>query len=539
LHFHIPSFRYFLYSLPLLALLCWWGLQDRPDPVWTNTLALMREPCPLVTDVPDSLQALYNSLHNRPAIPGDRSALELISKPSLSTIEWTAFSRLVRAVRNAKNRSVVITGVTGVGATKQAKKAALLLTGQPANILQIDCSPQFDILLHDTYIGTGQGRVFQPGQLVRFWQHCKQQPDQRFVVLFDNLDKVNPETLFGPELWEGFSSARDTAVLGNEKVWLPDNCWMISVTHLGPGAYTQLNAEHFKRMGEPYTLAPNDRELLAWMRLYARKTPKTAVDSVRIANLRDTAKMHHALFYFARMNALLCEKYSEGYALGQGSTLRDLLGHSDTRPLRQTYLSHINSLRPGRILRDGDFDDVEYSIRTQGLAAHSNFFARQIQFLEKTGYLVEITMVLATALLTFLGGWWLFYRREQIIRRYGERTQAIFAAFEHRQISAENASRQLEAIKREVDDLVMRRRLNYTEGLYFLAFIEDKAKRIDFARNVSENFLSLFNAFMEDEVLTENEYQKLRQFLQSMRHKIPEELYEEFNEKVERTYFEQ
>ncbi|HNG89238.1 MAG TPA: hypothetical protein PK858_03505, partial [Saprospiraceae bacterium] len=59
---------------------------------------------------------------------------------------------------------------------------------------------------------------------------------------------------------------------------------------------------------------------------------------------------------------------------------------------------------------------------------------------------------------------------------------------------------------------------------------------IEFARNVSENFLELFNAFMEDYVLTESEYLKLRQFLQSIRHKIPSEVYEQFHQKVERTY---
>ena len=41
---------------------------------------------------------------------------------------------------------------------------------------------------------------------------------------------------------------------------------------------------------------------------------------------------------------------------------------------------------------------------------------------------------------------------------------------------------------------------------------------------------------MEDDVLTEGEYLKLRQFLQSIRHKIPAEVYDQFHQKVERTY---
>jgi hypothetical protein len=41
---------------------------------------------------------------------------------------------------------------------------------------------------------------------------------------------------------------------------------------------------------------------------------------------------------------------------------------------------------------------------------------------------------------------------------------------------------------------------------------------------------------MEDGVLNESEYLKLRQFLQSIRHRIPAETYEQLNEKVERAY---
>ena len=145
-------------------------------------------------------------------------------------------------------------------------------------------------------------------------------------------------------------------------------------------------------------------------------------------------------------------------------------------------------------------------------------------------------MVTATALLTTFIGWWIFRRREKMIRNYGEQATIIFNAFEEQRSSGEEASRELEKIKSEVNDLVLKRKLNYNEGLYFMAFVDDKVRRIDFARNVSENFLELFNAFMEDDVLTENEYLKLCQFLLSMKHKIPEETYKTFTDKVESVY---
>jgi hypothetical protein len=159
-----------------------------------------------------------------------------------------------------------------------------------------------------------------------------------------------------------------------------------------------------------------------------------------------------------------------------------------------------------------------------------------VDLLHETGYFVEITMLGTTALITALVGYWVFRRRERLIRRYGDRARQVFSSFENQQISAEAASRRLEEIKREVDNLVLLRKLGYTEGLYFLAFIEDMVKRIEFARSISENFLELFSAFMEDDVLTEGEYIKLKQFLLSMRHKIPADIYDQFSRKVENTY---
>jgi hypothetical protein len=175
-------------------------------------------------------------------------------------------------------------------------------------------------------------------------------------------------------------------------------------------------------------------------------------------------------------------------------------------------------------------------VTNNGIEPHTNFFERQIKILADTGYLVEITMVATTALLTTLIGYWIFRRREKMIRKFGKEAQQIYDDFEDEKISAEEAARRLEQIKSEVNDLVLKRSLNYTEGLYFMGFVDDKVRRIDFSRNVSENFLELFNAFMEDDVLTENEYQKLCQFLESMRNKIPVETYHTFIEKVEWAY---
>lgn len=519
-----------------MALLLWLGFRNRPDPLWIEAQRLLGQPCTLISEVPDSLQQLYCQLQGLPFRPGDSTALRLVSQPYLSNIEWLGFKQLCLAVSKAPKCRIVIEGVTGVGATKQAIRAANLVAGKLENVMEIDCAPQFDLEYHKKYIGHEVDGRFIPGELLRFWERCRQHPHEKFVAVIDNFDKINPETFLGPELWESLSSGRDTAVLGGQKVQPPANFYMVSVTHLGPGAYIELNEEHFKRLGQPEILDPNPYELLAHLRQQAKSQPNNPTEAAQIALLRDSVQLRNFIYYFLKSNELIRKRYAEGYQLGQGSNLRALFGDRNRSDFKKTYLNHINNLKPDRPLRESDFDALDYTIATNGLEPGTNFVARQIQYLQETGYLVEITMVITTALLTFFGGLWVFRRREQIIRRYGERTQDVFTDFEEQTISADAAATRLEAIKREVDHLVMRRQLNYTEGLYFLAFIEDKVKRIEFARNVSQNFLELFNAFMEDGVLTDNEYQKLRQFLETIRHKIPVEIYTQFSDKVEQTY---
>jgi hypothetical protein len=538
LNIPFPPTRLLLYLLPALAVGVWFGLRNHPDPVWLEAKELLRERRLLVSEAPDSLQRLYCQLHGLPYKSGDSTALRLISKPYVPVIEWTRFRAFVETA--ARRRFMVVSGVTGVGSTKLTKNMARLLAGKPENLLEINCAPQFDLEYHKQYIGYEEDGRFVAGKLLEFWERCRQNPEQKFVAVADNFDKINPETFFGPELWQSLSNLRDTAVIAGKPVAVPLNFYFFSVTHLGPGSLVELNEEHFKRLGRQYILQPDAYELLALLRQEAEKlTAKTGLDkedSSRLAALRDSAQLQQFLFYFLKTNQLLAKRYAPAYQLGHSSNVRYFYRAQDLPKFKEVFINHINALHSVRPLRESDFEPLDFTVQTGGLERGSNFFARQIQYLADTGYLVEVTMVAATALLTMLAGWWVFRRREQLIRRYGDRAQQIYHGFETQAISAEVAGRRLEEIKNEVDSLVMRRKLNYTEGLYFLAFIEDKARRIEFARNVSENFLELFNAFMEDDILTENEYLKLRQFLQSIRHKIPSEIYEQFRDKVEAAY---
>lgn len=529
-----PLPRVLLFAVPVLAVLLWLGSRNRPDPLWAESAMLLRHPATLIAEVPDSLQSLYCQIHQLPFVSGDSTAFRLVMQPSPTNIEWASFKKLALSGASSPLCRIVVSGVTGVGSTKMGKRVANLLAGSYDRVLQIDCAPWFDVEYHKKYIGQEDAKgVFYPGELLLFWERCRKNPKQKFVAVFDNFDKINPETFFGPALWEALSAKKPVAEVGGQNVELPDNCYLVSITHYGPGSVVEFNGEHFKRLGDRCLLEISPRDLVAWLRLQERSAER---DPVKLAALRDTAQMHRFLFYFLKTNQLLLKKYTDGHQMGQGSNIRPMYMDADREKFKMAVMSHLNALQPAKPLTAKDFRPIEYTILNEGREAGSSFFARSVEKLDETGYFVEITMVGTTALLTALVGYLVFRRREQLIRRYGDRARQVFQNFENQQITAEAASRLLEEIKREVDGLVLRRSLGYTEGLYFLAFIEDMVKRIEFARSISENFLELFGAFMEDDLLTEGEYLKLKQFLYSMRHKIPPEVYEQFNQKVENTY---
>jgi hypothetical protein len=520
--------------VPLLALLIWLGSRNRPDPLWGEAGNLLKQPAILAAEVPDSLQELFCRIHHRDFESGDSTAYHLVMHPGPTNLEWETFKKLVFAAIYTPQKRIVISGVTGVGSTKQGKRAANLIAGDPNRVMHIDCAPWFDVEYHKKYIGQmGDNGKFHPGDMLKFWDQCRQHPEQNFVVVFDNFDKINPETFFGPALWEALSAKKPVAEVGGKNVDLPENCYLISITHFGPGAVVEFNGEHFKRLGDRFLVDISPRDLVAWLHMQERGAEK---DTARLAALRDTAQMHRFLFCFLKVNQILEKKYSTGHSMGQGSNIRPLYMDGERPKLKMAVMNHLNALKPTQPLRERDFNAMEYTIRNHGFEAGSSFFARLVEMLHETGYFVEITMVAITALLTALLSYYVFRRREQLIRRFGERAKLVYHSFENQQISAETASRRLEEIKREVDGLVIRRRLGYTEGLYFLAFVEDMVKRIEYARSVSENFMELFSAFMEDDILTENEYLKLKQFLHTIRHKIPPDLYEQFSRKVESTY---
>lgn len=539
----------FILAAALAALLIWVGLRDRPDPNWEKSERQLRQEFVMLDDAADSVALLFNQFHGIQTVDSQRvqpkmsTGFRLLAEPFLPTAEWQKFRETFGWLD--KNRAAIIASVNGSGATTLTNRLAKFIAARPENLLEIRCAPQFDMDFHRKYIGfEDEQGVFQQGVLLKFWERAAANPQEKFVCELDNFDKINPETFFGPELWEKLGDPKTHVEIGGREVVIPPNFYLLSVIHAGGVGKIEFTNEHFRRLGGLHVLEPTAVELVEYLRSKLVETEKEIAKNPsseqqlksELAALRDTQNLTRFVCFFSKMNALLAEKYSVAHQLGQWSNVRKMFKPADFQQLRKTFLNHINALEPSRPMTERDLASIDYTLETNGLESGSNFFARQIRFLKDTGYFVEITLIAATSLITALAGWWVFRRRERILRKYGERTRQIFDDYENQVLNADEASIRLESVKNEVDDLVLTRKINYTEALYFLAFIEDKVKRIEFAKNTSETFLDLMNTFLDDGVLSDKEYRKLMQFLQSIRHKIPEEEYLRFRAEVERVH---
>ena len=94
----------------------------------------------------------------------------------------------------------------------------------------------------------------------------------------------------------------------------------------------------------------------------------------------------------------------------------------------------------------------------------------------------------------------------------------------------------LNKIKRDFDGLVLEQKVNYNEAAFFYGFLEDKTKLVQMAREVNEVFLKLMDVFLDDNLLTETEHDKLNQFLESIRYKISTPQYYEYKNQIQKAY---
>ena len=563
-----------LVLIPLSMWLLWKAFRNERDPLWRETADLLHQNIVTLDKSPDSLRVLYSRFHDDTSV-SDSAIMRLIAKPYLPNMAFDKFRSYVNLI--SERKFLIISGVTGAGNSTLVDRIANLIAdetestnvqnasmGKETRKMEILCAPQFDLDLHHRYIGFYEKNNFVKGDLLKFWERCRTLPKDRFVCVVDNFDKINPETFFGPELWQKLEDPKFNVVFGRDTVSIPDNFYLLCVTHAGIGQKIEMNNEHFKRFGGQVNLPPTPVELVLALNAKKKDIEKDLLkikgppsreigisplsqqyngnkkDISKLENqlsaLNDTPNLHRFVYFFAKANEYIAQKYSSSHQLGQWSDVRKQFQVKDFDALQDIFINHINSFHPQTELRKADFEPIVYAMENEGCIQNSSPVWRAADKLAGWGFASELGVAGSFALISGIFGWWYFKQRHEYIKDFTGRIYDLMNDYHQNLKPYDQLIAEINDLKRSFDELVLTQKVNYNEASFFYGFLEDKVRDIQIACEINESFLKLMDVFLEDNVLTESEYAKLNQFLDSIRLKITTPQYAAYKKQIEDIY---
>lgn len=530
-------------SVILAIVLISWGLVNKRDDRWISLDRDLKKEFFLVENAKDSINQLFQKMHQ--VSKEDLRGFELISTPFIPTMEMSKFNYFLEQVM--ENKKVVLSSVSGVGSTTLTNRIAKFIAGDYKHILEIRCAPNFDLILHKKYIGESIDGEFQPGILLQLFEKCYKNPNEKFVLLIDNFDKINPESFWGPEFWEKLSDPGFEFRLGEKSYDIPNNLYMISVIHAGASGKIQLSNDHFRRIGKLLHLEVNSPELIINLRERRIKTKQqlknnqlTKEERIELQNdlaaLQDTFNIKRMIYSFEKINEYIEKEYSKTHRLGQWGNLRKLYHAEDYDEFVNVFLNHVNSIQSNKDLRQEDLDKLFYALENDGKLKGSNFINRQFLFLEEKGFLTEFIVGLSFIIISGLFSFYILRKREHIINKKMTRVIELIEGFDNQKIDHDEILKEFKGIKSQIDNMAIKKKINYEEAIFFYKFFEDKSRKIEISKEAHSHYQLLVDAFMEDGVISEGEYEKLVDFLNKIKSKIGKKDYEFFKADISNLY---
>jgi hypothetical protein len=551
----IKSHWYVYLLIPLSIALLFWGFKNEKDPLWSELDSRLTKDFITLNDATDSLQSLYNQFHGTIATD-DFLALKLISKPFMPTMELSKLQEYFMLF-NEQRHHATFAAVTGSGNTTLVDRIANLIASNPENKMVILCAPQFDLEFNKKYIGYFQEDKFMKGELLKFWDKCLKNPKEKYVCMIDNIDKINPETFFGPNIWQKLDDPKMKVALGTDTIVMPPNFYMLSITQTGVGQKIELTNEHLKRLGGMLRLPIHPNELILGFRdkkkelqkdifkkqSQIKETPQSEALlkdlgklTAQLSALNDTPHLKKIVYFFIKSNEMIVKNYSYGHQIGQWSDIRKNFMAKDFGLIKDIFMNHVNAYRPEKELKKEDFEDILYSIDNDGSIPNSSPIWRSTAKLTELGFASELGVAGIFALISGIFGWFYLRRRKEYIRDFTERIYVLMDDFEKQRKGYDEMVAELTHIKKEFDELVLTQKINYNEAAFFYSFINDKTHVIEIAREINGSFLKLVDVFLEDNHLSVGEYAKLKQFLESIRYRITTPQYLQYKEDIELIY---
>lgn len=548
--------QWFVYLfIPLSIVLLFWGFKNEKDPLWSELDIRLSKNFITLNNANDSLQSLYNQFQGNVSTD-DSLATKLISKPFLPTME---LSKLVDyfTLFNDQRHHAIFAAVTGSGNTTLVDRIGNLIASKPENKMVILCAPQFDLEFNKKYIGYFQEEKFMKGQLLKFWDKCLQNPKEKFVCMIDNIDKINPETFFGPNLWQKLDDPKMKVVLGTDTIVMPPNFYMLSITQTGVGQKIELTNEHIKRLGGMLRLPIHPNELILGFRDKKIEIQKDIISkqellkitpqseplqkdltklTAQLSALNDTPQLKKIVYFFIKTNEMIEKNYSYGHQIGQWSDIRKNFMTKDFNAIQNIFINHVNAYRPTKELRKEDFNNILYSLNNEGSIPNSSPIWRSSSTLADMGFASELGVAGSFALISGIFGWFYLRRRKEYIRDFTERIYTLMDDFENQRKGYDEMVADLTQTKKEFDELVLTQKINYNEAAFFYSFLNDKTHFIEIAREINGSFLKLVDVFLEDNHLSDSEYAKLNHFLESIRFRITTPQYLQYKNEIEQIY---
>lgn len=504
-----------------VLLFIYWGSRNKIDPEWVGMEERLDADYLTLAEAKDSISFLFESIHETKASVDEITSR--IGTPFVPTMEFSKFRYYTNEI--IENKFVVFSSVNGSGTSTLIDRLAKFIATDDSNMLRVFGAVNFDMEYHRRFIGEEKNGIWHQGELLDFFDRCFANPDEKFVLVFNDLHKVEPETFFGPEFWYKLYDPSVPMELGGKAISIPPNFHMISVAHVIPNAKVLLTEDHYRRIGKMYRIEPDETELIFNLRGQLQDEQKS---------LSEIPNVKPFVYAFNRANAIIAEKFNKSYTVGQWSNIRGLYNEDNLNEMLNYFVTHVNSFAPRNEMTISDLRPVQYAIRNNGKLVGSNFFSTQLKTLEEKGFLTEFIVGLSFIVVSALSSYFIFKRREKIISEQIMMVNTLFKEFESKAKDYDTISHEIDDIKESVDQLALKKKISYEEATFFYQYFYDKTRKIEIAKEARNHFEDLIYVSLDDGILSDKEYQKLLDFLNRIKTRIGETDYLHFKDEIDR-----
>lgn len=473
------------------------------------------------------LTTRYNSFH-KDSLDVD-SMKKFVGKPLLWNIKKIdlIFDTL------AKAKKFIVNGVTGTGKSTFVDIASQLLAGNTERVVPLRCVENMEVEYHKRWIGYYENKKFIPGKLLEYLAIAKRNPNNYYVFILDDLDKIPPATFFGSEIWAELNDADEKTFIEGygEEIYFPNNFFLLSVTHTSADSKVNFSDEEKRRLGFFYDLKPNYEEFLLYLK------EKNIKDKLALGS----SHMKKLIFAFVKINELINNdtNYGPGFVLGQWSTLRKKIKPEEFDDFVNVFIQHIDSFNPNRKFLRSDLSDILETIESNGRMPKTSDLYLVYRNLLDTGIFAELTVAVVFALFSALFGWFFFFKKRFLMNKIQNRLFIISENYTSSKADFDETLKQMLQMKSDIFQLVGKRQIKHDEAIFLLLYIDDQIDKIEKfheVNRVTANLQSKFKEFMSDGVIDEREHKLLHKFLDSVKNSVKPDVYYRLSAEIDSLY---